>query len=309
MRYLSKFFLALLILACSYPAFAENISMTTYYPSPSGSYSDITTNLITITGNALFSAAAQKYFVGINSTRLYINPGNAFAITGMVMLSDGRIGIKTIPTIAGVDLQMVGDLQARNITSTNDTNVNNSLVVTGLSTLSGGMTSGHVYINNTLSGADNIQASGNIVAQGRLRSGLIDSNGAGLIKLTENAQVQGDLAVTAALTVTGNVTASAYMHSSDERLKEEIIPITDAVAKVQAINGVYFKYKGKDEKRMGLIAQNVEKVVPEVVATDKDGMKSVDYSSLIALLIEAVKEQQVIIDELKADADQHKVGR
>ena len=98
--------------------------------------------------------------------------------------------------------------------------------------------------------------------------------------------------------------ASAHLYPSDARLKEHVAPITDALAKVEALNGVSFNYKTSPEKRIGLIAQNVELTVPEVVRTGADGMKSVDYANLVGLLIEAIKEQQGEIEQLKQNVQQ-----
>jgi hypothetical protein len=64
---------------------------------------------------------------------------------------------------------------------------------------------------------------------------------------------------------------------------------------------VYYNFKGKTKKQVGLIAQDVEKVVPEVVGTAPNGMKALDYSDLVAVLIEAVKEQQTKIDALEKE--------
>ena len=67
-----------------------------------------------------------------------------------------------------------------------------------------------------------------------------------------------------------------------------------------SFGGVYFERKNEiGARRIGLIAQEVEEVLPEVVYTDSDGMKSVSYGSIIGLLIEAIKEQQEIIMQLK----------
>jgi hypothetical protein len=95
--------------------------------------------------------------------------------------------------------------------------------------------------------------------------------------------------------------AQQFWHWSDERLKENITPVTNALEKVQALNGVYYNFKGKTKKQVGLIAQDVEKVVPEVVGTAPNGMKALDYSDLVAVLIEAVKEQQTKIDALEKE--------
>ena len=97
----------------------------------------------------------------------------------------------------------------------------------------------------------------------------------------------------------GSVTAASFLYSSDKSLKTNIQPLPNALERLQQLNGVSFNWKSSGEKSIGLIAQDVEKVYPEVVSTDSNGIKSVDYAKLVAVLIEAVKEQQKQIDELK----------
>ena len=108
------------------------------------------------------------------------------------------------------------------------------------------------------------------------------------------------------LDVSGSIGATAdvvaYI-SSDKRLKDNIKNIENPLEKLQKLNGVEFDwndkqdlYKGHD---IGVIAQEVEEVLPEIVDTREDGHKAVKYDRMVALLIEAVKEQQVQINELK----------
>jgi len=87
---------------------------------------------------------------------------------------------------------------------------------------------------------------------------------------------------------------------SDIRLKENIKPIENAMEKVSAINGIYFTYIGQSdqEQEVGVIAQDVEIVLPEAVAEDNEGYKSVDYSKLTPLLIESVKELKALNEAL-----------
>ena len=87
---------------------------------------------------------------------------------------------------------------------------------------------------------------------------------------------------------------------SDERLKTNIETIPNALEKVCNLRGVSFKKDGKQS--IGVIAQEVEKVVPEVVQTGEDELeiKAVAYGNMVGLLIEAIKEQQKEIEELKA---------
>jgi len=102
--------------------------------------------------------------------------------------------------------------------------------------------------------------------------------------------------MTGSLTVTGNITAY-----SDIRIKSNIYPITDAIEKLKQITGVTFNRTDDPTlpRQAGVIAQEVEKILPEVITEDSDGIKSVAYGNMIALLIEAIKEQQIQIDQLK----------
>ena len=98
--------------------------------------------------------------------------------------------------------------------------------------------------------------------------------------------------------------------TSDKRLKENIKPIENALAKIQSISGNNFTWKPlitKEEKTIhanegpdvGVIAQEIEAILPELVTTRDNGYKAVNYEKIVALLIEAIKEQQGEIDELK----------
>ena len=98
----------------------------------------------------------------------------------------------------------------------------------------------------------------------------------------------------------GTVNAGSFLYFSDARLKENVVPVSDALEKIERLTGVNFVFKNNPGvKRLGLIAQDVEPVVPEIVSTQADGMKSVDYAALTGLLIEGMKAQQREIDALK----------
>ncbi|WP_413290822.1 tail fiber domain-containing protein [Bdellovibrio sp. HCB337] len=89
----------------------------------------------------------------------------------------------------------------------------------------------------------------------------------------------------------GRYTTSGWTHSSDVRLKTDIQPLNDSLNKILQLDGVSYKFKSDPEgkKQVGFIAQEVEPIFPEVVTTDKDGMKSMIYSNLVAPLVESVK--------------------
>ena len=96
----------------------------------------------------------------------------------------------------------------------------------------------------------------------------------------------------------GNVGATAYFYTSDKSLKKDIKPLDGALEKVTKLQGVSFAWKEDGKKSVGLVAQDVEKVYPELVGTNPStGLKSVEYGNLVAPLIEAVKEQQKTIEK------------
>lgn len=107
------------------------------------------------------------------------------------------------------------------------------------------------------------------------------------------------------LDVNGTIRGS-NVSPSDIRLKENIEPVEAALAKISNLRGVSFDWKqgefGKNfpqGRHYGVIAQEIEKVLPEVVNTASDGTKAVAYTEIIPVLIEAIKEQQREIESLK----------
>jgi hypothetical protein len=109
------------------------------------------------------------------------------------------------------------------------------------------------------------------------------------------------------LEVVGSVGADAYYYRSDIKLKENVSEIKDALEKILKLQGINFTWKGSGEKSIGLIAQDVEKIFPELVKTDNSGMKSIDYGRLTAILIEGIKEQQKEINLLKQEIENLKI--
>ena len=100
------------------------------------------------------------------------------------------------------------------------------------------------------------------------------------------------------LVVAGVTTSTAFDTSSDINLKDNVQIIENSIDKVVGIRGVTFNWKSSGEKSAGVIAQEVEQVFPEVTHSNGENMV-VNYNGLIGLLVEAVKEQQVEINNLK----------
>ncbi len=135
------------------------------------------------------------------------------------------------------------------------------------------------------------------------------NSGWGLLMNTNNGRVGiGTDNPSEALHVIGNIIASGTITPSDKRYKKNIQPINQPLQKLLSLNGVSYlmnrtafpEMRFDNNMQYGLIAQEVEKVFPEIVKTiDNKGYKGVDYVKLIPVLIEAIKDQQKQIDDLK----------
>lgn len=135
-----------------------------------------------------------------------------------------------------------------------------------------------------------------------------DRVGTGAPSFDKGANIVGDLDVdgtTYSLLITGAnanfvgvVTAANFVCYSDKNLKINIEELTNSLDKVTQLNGVKFDWKETGDSGIGLIAQDVEPIVPEIVS-EVHNIKTVNYISLIPILIEAIKELKQEIEELK----------
>jgi hypothetical protein len=103
------------------------------------------------------------------------------------------------------------------------------------------------------------------------------------------------LYVNGTIYATGNITAN-----SDLTLKKNLKLVDNPIDKLNQLNGYLYQWKNNDEYQYGVIAQEVEKILPHAVSTGKDGIKGVSYNQLIPVMIEAIKVQQKEINELKS---------
>ena len=105
---------------------------------------------------------------------------------------------------------------------------------------------------------------------------------------------------TAGIDVSGRIVADSDITAySDERLKKDIKTIEGALDKTKALRGVEFTRIADDSRSIGVVAQELEAILPELVLTDDEGMKSVNYAQITGLLIEAVKELSAKVDKLE----------
>lgn len=111
------------------------------------------------------------------------------------------------------------------------------------------------------------------------------------------------------LQVAGKLKTNGVNETSDARLKKNVEPISSALEKVLSMNGLTYDWKSEEfpelsfesGRQYGLLAQELEKIIPELVETDDNGWKSIEYSHIVPILIEAIKEQQSLIEKQTAD--------
>ena len=110
---------------------------------------------------------------------------------------------------------------------------------------------------------------------------------------TTNASVTASLVVGTDITAGGNINST-----SDKRLKSNIHNIDNALTKVLSMRGVYYTMNGNDYT--GVVAQEIERVLPEVVTDDMHGYKTVAYGNIVGVLIEAIKELEKEVETLRS---------
>jgi hypothetical protein len=227
----------------------------------------------TTVGGSIIPTATELYDLGSPSFRfktLYIS--SATIDFGNVTLSSTPYGEIAIANLVSTGTSVFGAMTATSLTVNGAQRINSTLRVVGRTTL--GVTTCTSFF-------------------------------------VQNATVGNNFLVNGAIFSKGNITA--YFGSpSDKRFKENIQNIENALDKVKAINGVTFDWtqdfldgekekSGLDLKKhdLGVIAQEVETVAPEVVDTREDGFKFVKYEKLAGLLIEAIKELDTKLEDIK----------
>lgn len=118
-----------------------------------------------------------------------------------------------------------------------------------------------------------------------------------LVSATSGDSMVGDYYITGELFVSGNITG--FANFSDITLKENLEIINNPLDKVMNLNGYTFNYIGSDIRMPGLVAQEVEEVLPEAVYETPQGKKALHYANMVGLLVEAVKELKAEVEELK----------
>ncbi|MBS1553584.1 MAG: tail fiber domain-containing protein [Bacteroidetes bacterium] len=136
------------------------------------------------------------------------------------------------------------------------------------------------------------------------------------VRITESGDVGiGTATPSQKLQVNGNIQCVNVFQSSDERFKTNIRKMENPLDKISRLQGVKYQFNRQqfkdksfpDGDKDGLLAQQVQKIFPELVTTDAEGYLSVDYVSMIPILIESIKELKTKVDLLKAEKVQHEL--
>ena len=136
--------------------------------------------------------------------------------------------------------------------------------------------------NTHIGGTLNVTGNTTINSTKKLICATIESN-VGSNKVTFNHDIE--------LAPNKTVTAHQFFAASDRNLKQNIVPIENALDKVCKMEGVHYEFiSNPGVKKLGLIAQDVEKIIPEVVSENNEGTKGIDYAPIVGILIESIKE-------------------
>ena len=312
-----------------------NDSRLTAYTLPTATANDlggikVGTNLTIDAQTGVLSADAQTYTLPTASGTVLggVKVGSGLAIDSAVLSLS--LPIATASALGGIKIGSRLDIDAQGVLSASDqsytltaaTNADLGGIKIGsnLTIDNDGVLSADDQTSHTHSYADAVHshtiatAASDVLGGIKVGSSLsIDSNGVLSVSNTsvsskkfvdsDNVNRYVDPAGTSELNnlnCAGNIVATGNVSaSSDLRFKSNIKVIANALSKVASMRGVTFDREGQSDRKAGVIAQEVEAVLPEVVKTDELGYKSVCYGNMVSVLIEAIKELTERVEELE----------
>ena len=208
------------------------------------------------------------------------NIAGNLGVTGTSILNgnttiNGTLGVTGTATIGGNSLMLSNANVAGNLGVTGNTLINGTLGVTGTATI-GGVT--YITSTNELTGITGGFTGGSLVVNG-------------------STQIYKDL------NVIGSIYTKEFVSMSDKTLKKNITTIDNALDKVLEMRGVYFNWideqKYGNDQQIGFIAQEINEIFPQLVNSNGSGALHVNYSQTTAILVEAIKAQNILIKELQ----------
>lgn len=226
-------------------------------------------NRVTLSNDATITSPTWSIDNQADRFRIFRQPNLVTVGTEfMTVLNSGNVGVGTAAPAYRLDI---------NGTSRSATH----LIVSGATNVGQIWYGGGAFKLEALGGGVPLQ----LAANGAVHAAITTAGnfGIGTVGPTEKLHVVGNILATGSMTV-----------SSDKRLKQNIKPIQDALTKIDSLRGVQYYWIDPDKheagEQIGFIAQEVEKVFPQVVRTSSEGTKSVSYMALVAPVVNALKE-------------------
>jgi len=210
---------------------------------------------------------------------------NYLSVTGDIDGTDitGTTLTGTLQTAAQPNITSVGTLTSLNISG----------ALSGATTItaSGEVSAGALEVNGNSTMSGTITGVTTFTASGEIQGGTLDINGA--------ASIAGAITDVTDLTATGTVTAADFNSTSDKNLKINIERIEDSINKIEKLSGYTFEFKDNGKPSAGLIAQEVQEVLPQAVVSNDKGNLSLNYNAVIGIIVESIKEIKKEIELLK----------
>jgi hypothetical protein len=252
---------------------------------------------VTTQNNALGVVSGSRTISGItlgsNLATLTIGTGlSGTSYNGSTGVTIANTGVLSVTTNTGL---------SSNVSATGNVTITNTGVtgITAGTGISRDVATGGVTITNT--GVTSAVAGTGVSVSGATGAVTISI---GQAVATSSSPTFAGLTINGAITATGDITA---FFTSDKRHKNNIQIIQNALEKVRTLNGVTWEWNDdvnevtKAAPKTGLIAQEVQAVLPEVVKEKEDGYLGLDYSKMMGLMVEAIKEQQLQIEKLQLE--------
>ena len=278
-----------------------NIAAPMIYTSPDASKT-ITATMLNA-GSLSFSGSAGQLFSVTNSFTGTIFSAND--VSGIPSIEVLDTGLVKLAQYGGNVLIGTGTDDGTNNLQVASAKISSSLVLPTTSTLPASPVAGNLRFNNSTSKFEghNGTAWGDI-GGGATITNNTSTNASYYLGMSSATSGSWSTAYTSNTKLyfnpsTGTLYSTLFQSLSDETAKENIVTITNSLLTVNQLNGVEFTWKDNGKPSAGVIAQQLENILPALVATGDDGLKSVNYLGIIGYLIEAVKELTAKFEQLE----------
>ena len=253
--------------------------------------------------------------LGGDSGLVYVKTSNTLTVTGPINGTD----ITATGVLGGASASLTGSITGGSLAVTGTANANifsaaSALVSAGSGTITTSLGVGtSLSTGTTLTVGTKLSVNGSFGTAGHMMysggtgnaywaaapvSGGVPGGATTQVQYNNSGAFAGNVNFTFTV-ATGTLSATIMTTTSDERLKTNIETIENGLAKVSRMRGVSYEFKDGGHKGYGVIAQEIQDILPNVVQTNEDGFMRVSYNDIIGVLIEAIKDLKQEIDEIK----------